>query len=82
MNRDVTITIDGVPRRVVEGDLLAAVLLSHDVTTFRRDTHERPRAPLCGMGTCYECRVTVDGVTSVRACLLPVRDGMRVETGR
>ena len=82
MSRDVTITISGVPRRAAEGDLLAAVLLSHDVTTFRRDTHAHPRAPLCGMGTCHECRVTVDGSTSVRSCLVPVRDGMRVETTR
>jgi D-hydroxyproline dehydrogenase subunit gamma len=82
VTRDITIVIDGVPRRVPEGDLLAAVLLSHDVTTFRRDTHEHPRAPVCGMGTCHECRVTVDGVDGVRACLVPVRDGMRVETAR
>lgn len=82
MSRDVTITINGVPRRVAEGDLLAAVLLTHEVTTFRRDTHEAPRAPLCGMGTCHECRVMVDGVEGIRACLVPVRDGMRVETTR
>lgn len=82
MMRDVTITIDGVPCRVPEGDLLAAVLLSHEVTVFRRDTHDHPRAPLCGMGTCHECRVTVDGVDGVRACLIPVREGIRVETGR
>lgn len=82
MTQDVTITIDGASHRVAEGDLLAAVLLSHDVSAFRRDTHGQPRAPLCAMGTCHECRVTVDGVDGVRACLLPVRDGMRVETAR
>ena len=39
-----------------------------------------PRAPICGMGICHECRVTVDGVAQVRSCLTTVRDGMVVET--
>jgi sarcosine oxidase subunit alpha len=33
------------------------------------------------MGTCFECRVTVDGVAQRRACLEPVRSGMTVVTG-
>jgi sarcosine oxidase subunit alpha len=32
------------------------------------------------MGTCFECRVTVNGVAAVRACLEPVRNGLIVET--
>jgi sarcosine oxidase subunit alpha len=32
----------------------------------------------CGIGHCYECRVTVDGVEDVRSCLIRVRDGMQV----
>ena len=39
-----------------------------------------PRAPICGMGICHECRVTVDGVAQVRSCLTTVRDGTVVET--
>ncbi len=39
-----------------------------------------PRAPLCGMGICFECRAVVDGVTHQRTCQLPCTDGMRVET--
>jgi NADPH-dependent 2,4-dienoyl-CoA reductase/sulfur reductase-like enzyme len=30
------------------------------------------------MGTCFECRVEVDGATHVRSCLTPVREGMSV----
>jgi sarcosine oxidase subunit alpha len=33
------------------------------------------------MGTCHECRVTVDGVPHRRACLEIVREGMEVQTG-
>jgi sarcosine oxidase subunit alpha len=32
------------------------------------------------MGTCYECRVTIDGVAHRRACLVVVTEGMHVTT--
>lgn len=79
---DITLRIDGVPRRVPAGTTLAAALLQLGVTSFRRDSHGLPRAPLCGMGTCFECRVTVDGVQGVRACVTPVRDEMQVESDK
>lgn len=77
---DVTIVVDDVPRRVPAGATVAAALLQLGITAFRRDSHGASRAPLCGMGTCFECRVTVDRQPEVRACLLGVREGMRVET--
>ncbi len=82
MSLGVTLIVDGVPRRADANATLAASLLAAGITAFRRDLGGHPRAPLCGMGTCFECRVTVDGVADVRACLEPVRDGMRIETGK
>lgn len=76
---DVTILVNGVPRRVPADVSLAVALWRLGIRAFRRDTHGAPRAPLCGMGTCHECRVEVDGRSGVRACLLPVREGLRVE---
>jgi sarcosine oxidase subunit alpha len=32
------------------------------------------------MGVCFDCLVTIDGVGSRQACLVPVREGMSVET--
>ncbi|MES2306726.1 MAG: (2Fe-2S)-binding protein [Gemmatimonadota bacterium] len=78
---DVTVSVDGVPRRVPAEATVAAALLQLGITTFRRDLTGRPRGPVCGMGTCFECRVTIDGQHDLRACLVPVREGMRVETG-
>ena len=77
---DITIAVDGVPRRVPAGATVAAALLQLGVTAFRRDSAGRPRGPVCGMGTCFECRVTIDNQAEVRSCLVPVREGMRVET--
>ena len=81
MTTDVTIVVDGVPHRVAGDVTLAAALLNLGVSAFRRDLGGLARAPLCGMGTCFECRVSVNGVRNSRACLEAVRDDMRVETG-
>jgi len=32
------------------------------------------------MGTCWECRATVDGIAGVRTCLTRVAEGMEVDT--
>jgi D-hydroxyproline dehydrogenase subunit gamma len=82
MMDSVTITVNGVPRRVSADAILAAALLNLGHVGFRYDLHGAPRAPLCGMGSCYECRVIVDGVPEVRSCLVTVREGMHVETAR
>lgn len=34
----------------------------------------------CGIGLCYDCMVTIEGVGNVRACITPVREGMKVIT--
>ncbi len=39
-----------------------------------------PRTALCGMGICFECRATVDGVRHRRTCQLSCREGMVVES--
>lgn len=76
----VTISADGRSVRVPAGVTVAAALLDLGVSAFRRSVSGEPRAPLCGMGTCYECRVTIDGVAHRRACLVTVADGMHVVT--
>jgi len=47
---------------------------------FRRSVSGERRAPVCGMGICFECRVNIDGAAQQRACQVTVRDGMRVDT--
>jgi sarcosine oxidase subunit alpha len=76
----VTISADGRSVRVPAGVTVAAALLDLGVSAFRQSVSGEPRAPLCGMGTCYECRVTIDGVAHRRACLVMVAEGMHVST--
>jgi len=69
------ITVDG-----LEGEPIAAALLAVGERVLRyTDRHEQPRGIYCNIGHCYECRVTVDGVTSVRACITPLVQGMQVQ---
>ncbi len=78
---EVEIVLDGAPVRVPADATLAAALLSVGRMALRRSVDGEPRGALCGMGICFACRVTVDGRTHRRACLEPVRSGMRVTTG-
>lgn len=80
MTRSVEIRVNGLPHRVPAGVTLAAVLLSIDLSAWHRSPGGMARGPVCGMGICFECRVTVDGDPHRRACLEPVRDGMEVQT--
>lgn len=78
MARTVSIRVNGVVHAVSAEASLAAALLNAGYSAFRRSVNGDARGPLCGMGTCFECRVTVDGAPGVRACLLPVHEGMTV----
>lgn len=73
--------LNGRLARAVYGSSVASALIAAGVTRFRSSTSGEPRAPVCGMGVCFECRVTIDGVPHQRSCLIGVRAGMSVTTG-
>ena len=74
------ITVDGREVRATAGVPLGAVLHAQDAV-LRHMPDGAPRGVFCGMGVCFDCLVTVDDRSGVRACVTPVRDGMRVERG-
>jgi sarcosine oxidase subunit alpha len=77
----IKINVDGNLIEAYEGETIATVLLSAGIRTFRLSPkHKQPRSLFCGMGVCFECLVTVDGIHAIRACITPVTDGMQVET--
>jgi D-hydroxyproline dehydrogenase subunit gamma len=80
MSATVPIRIDGRAVLAAADGSVAAALLNAGVHLFRRSVTGEARAPLCGMGICFECRVTIDGVAHRRACLEPVRAGMEIGT--
>ncbi len=77
----VRIELDGDAIEAYPGESLAAALLAAGRRAFRLTSSGAPRGPLCNMGVCFDCLVTVDGVTQVRACMTAVKEGMSVRTG-
>jgi predicted molibdopterin-dependent oxidoreductase YjgC len=73
------LSIDGQPLRVVQGTTVAAALMASGDQCSRTSVSGQRRAPLCGIGICQECRVTIDGLRRL-ACQTLCRDGMHVET--
>jgi len=73
------ITINGREVQVKSGTVVSAALLTAG-TPCRRSVTGQLRTALCGMGICFECRATVDGVAHRRTCQLLCHSGMVVET--
>lgn len=75
----VRVMVDGLECTVPAGITVAALLLNRGLAT-RRSRAGEPRAPLCGMGSCFECRASVDGRPYTRTCMIRVRDGLDIRT--
>lgn len=65
---------------VPAGSMVSTAVVLAGETTFRRSVTGEARAPLCGMGICFECRVTIDGREHQRSCQVVCADGMDVRT--
>ncbi len=74
-------TFEGRPLSGREGDTVAASLLANGIVACRETpVSGAPRAPYCLMGICFDCLVVIDGVGNRQGCLVPLREGMRIET--
>ena len=76
----IDVFLNGQRVSVSKGITVAAALLNVGEPSFRSSVRGESRGPVCGMGVCYECRVTIDGVAHQRACLRVVMPDMRIET--
>ncbi|AHL73757.1 (2Fe-2S)-binding protein [Stutzerimonas stutzeri] len=75
----IEITLDGRVLQVAPGTTVAAALYLGGDGSSRTSVSGQRRAPLCGMGICQECRVTINGQRRL-ACQTPCVTGMTVET--
>ncbi|WP_028210691.1 2Fe-2S iron-sulfur cluster-binding protein [Paraburkholderia mimosarum] len=81
-----TLTVDGRNVGVAPGSSVAAAIAiaanaGQAALVTRRSVSGALRGPLCGMGICQECRVTIDGVPHRLACQTVCVTGMNVVTG-
>jgi hypothetical protein len=80
---DFVITFDGEPVPATAGETIAAVLIRAGYLGWRRTRGSgEPRGLFCGMGVCFDCLVTINGVPSARACLVTAEPGDIVTTER
>jgi predicted molibdopterin-dependent oxidoreductase YjgC len=80
VDSQVTLRINGRPVSVPTGTVVAAALAVAGVPRFRRSVAGEARTPLCGMGMCFECRVTINGQPLCRSCQTACEEGMEVWT--
>ena len=80
MNLPVPVFVDHRSLVVPAATTVAAAIVLAGGEVTRRSVTGAPRAPLCGMGTCMECRVTINGAAHQRACQTEVRPGMIILT--
>ncbi len=77
----VRLMVNGRPFVIAEGATVSAAILTAG-EACRTSVSGELRTALCGMGICFECRATVNGVAHVRTCQRVCADGMVVETQR
>lgn len=77
----IAFTFDGKELSGYENDTIASALLANGIRTLRfHESSGSPRGIYCNIGHCFECRVTVNGVSNIRACLTPIEQNMVIES--
>lgn len=80
MTAPISLTINDQTVQVPPGTVVAAAVAQAGLERFRRSVGGEARAPLCGMGICFECRVTINGQRHCRSCQTLCVTGMEVRT--
>ena len=77
----IQLSVNGQALTVPAGSLVSTAVFLTGVIAFRRSaTGGEARAPLCGMGICFECRVTINGTAHARSCQIICQPGMDIRT--
>jgi len=75
----VSVTVNGRNVSVPRGATVA-VAVALATAPCRTSVTGEPRGPLCGMGICFECRVSINGKRHCRSCQTLCDQGMDVKT--
>ena len=74
------IYLNGVEVEAIENESVGTFLLTRRQQVLRKTRfNDQPRGMFCGIGVCFDCIVTIDGIANQRACITQLRDGMRIE---
>ncbi|HIE22790.1 MAG TPA: sarcosine oxidase subunit alpha [Candidatus Korarchaeota archaeon] len=78
--KEVVFYFEGKRIQAYEGESIAAALYAVGLKTFTWSyKRKRPRGWFCGIGKCSSCLMIVDEIPNVRTCIVPVKDGLKVQ---
>ena len=81
MSNEISFIFNGEKFSGAQGQSVAAALIANGQRELRRTRFgEEPRSIFCGIGICFDCVVTIDGVANQRACLIEISSDMKVES--
>jgi predicted molibdopterin-dependent oxidoreductase YjgC len=80
MADQIQLRVNGKSISVPAGTVVAAAVAQAGQARFRRSVRGEARGPLCGMGICMECRVTINGRPHSRSCQILCQEAMEVRT--
>jgi NADPH-dependent 2,4-dienoyl-CoA reductase/sulfur reductase-like enzyme/Pyruvate/2-oxoacid:ferredoxin oxidoreductase delta subunit len=76
----VEFTLDGAVLSARKSEMISSALFANGIHVFGRHIKDgAPQGIFCANGQCAQCLVMADG-RAVKACITPVRPGMRVRT--
>lgn len=75
----INIRVNGRNVAATPGETVMAALTAAGFKVLKKsNVHGESRGPFCGMGVCYECLVTINGVPKQRSCMTEVEDNMEI----
>jgi aerobic-type carbon monoxide dehydrogenase small subunit (CoxS/CutS family) len=74
------IQVNGKVVAAYPGETIATILMAEGFQDFRHTALSgEPRGMFCGMGLCFDCLVTVNGESNIRACITVAQPGDKIE---
>ena len=81
MSNEISFHFNGEKFTGAAGQSVAAALIANGQRELRKTRFgEEPRSIFCGIGICFDCVVTINGVANQRACLIEISNDMNVES--
>ena len=75
----ITIRVNGRSVAATPGETVLAALTAAGLKVLKKsNVRGEARGPFCGMGVCYECLVTIDGIPKQRSCMVEVAEDMEI----
>lgn len=81
MSNDISFFFNGKRFTGTQGQSVAAALIAAEQRDLRKTRFgEEPRSIFCGIGICFDCVVSINGIANQRACLVEISSDMKVES--